>query len=79
MTIELSEAAVEHIVSSSYDPAYGARPLKRFLQHSLETKLARALIAGEIEEGNNILVDLAGEELLLKSVAESGEKLTTVH
>jgi ATP-dependent Clp protease ATP-binding subunit ClpB len=47
----LSEEAREFIARSGYDPVYGARPLRRYIQRHLETMLARAIIAGDIKEG----------------------------
>lgn len=59
----LDEAAVRFIAKEGFDPVYGARPLKRFIQRSLETRVARALIAGEAEEGSVIEVHESGGEL----------------
>ena len=61
--LELSEPAQEHIARQGYDPVYGARPLKRFLQRQLETRIGRALIAGEAGEGSLIEVGLEGGEI----------------
>ena len=63
MVLELSPAAKEHIAREGYDPVFGARPLKRFLQHQLETKIARALIAGDVSDGSKISVDFVGDRL----------------
>lgn len=57
--LELSERAVRFIAKEGFDPVYGARPLKRFLQRKLETPVARALIAGDAGEGCVIDVDAA--------------------
>ncbi|MBP8645445.1 MAG: ATP-dependent chaperone ClpB [Syntrophobacteraceae bacterium] len=57
ITLELSDKARAFIARAGYDPVYGARPLKRYLQHHLETMIGRALIAGDIPEGSTILVD----------------------
>src|SRR6202035_2775809 len=51
ITLELTDAAKELVARQGFDPVYGARPLKRFLQHELESKIGRALIAGEAHEG----------------------------
>ena len=64
--LELSESAREHIAREGYDPVYGARPLKRFLQRQLETRIGRALIAGEATEGSVVEVDLTGGELTIE-------------
>ena len=57
ISLELTDEAISHIATSAYDPVYGARPLKRFLQRDLETKIGRALIAGGITEGSGVTVD----------------------
>ncbi|PFG07057.1 ATP-dependent chaperone ClpB [Bacillus sp. es.034] len=55
--LTLTEGAKEFIAESAYDPVYGARPLKRYLQREIETKLARELIAGNIQQGQTITID----------------------
>ncbi len=57
ITLELTDPAVQHIAQAGFDPVYGARPLKRYLQHQLETKLGRMIIAGDITEGTHVTVD----------------------
>ncbi len=61
--LELTPAARGFVARQGYDPVYGARPLKRFLQHQLESRIARALIAGEAGEGATLRVDAAGDQL----------------
>jgi ATP-dependent Clp protease ATP-binding subunit ClpB len=56
--LELSERAREFIAREAYDPVYGARPLRRYLQHNLETRLARDLIRGDLQEGGSVTVDV---------------------
>jgi ATP-dependent Clp protease ATP-binding subunit ClpB len=51
------------LAERGYDPIYGARPLRRLMQHEIDDKLARALIAGEIADGDTVRVDLAGDGL----------------
>jgi ATP-dependent Clp protease ATP-binding subunit ClpB len=65
IALELTEAACDLIAREAYDPVYGARPLKRFLQHHLETRIGRALIGGDIHEGATITVDEQGGELVV--------------
>ncbi len=63
--LELTDATRERLVQVGYDPAYGARPLKRAIQKEVETPLARKLVAGEVHDGQKIRVDvtrLAGSE-----------------
>ncbi|NBR69138.1 MAG: AAA family ATPase, partial [Verrucomicrobia bacterium] len=54
LTLNLSDAAREHIAREGYDPVYGARPLKRFLQREVETRLSRKLLAGDIPDGSTL-------------------------
>jgi ATP-dependent Clp protease ATP-binding subunit ClpB len=61
--LELTDAACDFIAETAYDPVYGARPLKRFIQRQLETKVARTLIAGEVLEGTRVIVDMVSGEL----------------
>ncbi len=61
--LELTDAAAQLIADEGYDPAYGARPLKRFIQRALETRVARALIAGEAAPGCVVQVDVDHGEL----------------
>jgi ATP-dependent Clp protease ATP-binding subunit ClpB len=61
--LSLTDAARERIVKVGYDPAYGARPLKRAIQKEIETPLARKLVAGEIRDGQKLRVDAAGGEM----------------
>ncbi len=62
--LELTGAAREHIAREGYDPTYGARPLKRFLQRHIETPLSRKLLAGEIQDGSLVKVDYRHEGLV---------------
>ena len=65
--LELSEAARNHIARAGYDPVYGARPLKRYLQRHLETRIGRALIAGKVAEGTTLEVGFADGELTIQT------------
>ncbi|MDQ1555130.1 MAG: ATP-dependent Clp protease ATP-binding subunit ClpB, partial [Actinomycetota bacterium] len=51
------------LAERGYDPIYGARPLRRLMQHEIDDRLARALLAGEIRDGDTVRVDLSGDEL----------------
>ena len=62
--IDLTDAAVEHLVKVGYDPTFGARPLKRAIQKEVETPLARRLVGGEIRDGQNVRVDLGKDHEL---------------
>ena len=56
--LELTDAAKELVARQGFDPVYGARPLKRYLQHELESRIGRALVAGEVHDGALLRVDL---------------------
>ena len=62
MTLVLTPPARERVAREGFDPAYGARPLKRYLQRQLESRIGRALIAGEARQGTTVEVgvDAAG-------------------
>jgi ATP-dependent Clp protease ATP-binding subunit ClpB len=66
LTLELSEAADALIAREGYDPVYGARPLRRFIQREVETRIGRALVAGDIHDGATIVVDAEGDELVVR-------------
>nr|WP_239534609.1 ATP-dependent chaperone ClpB [Priestia taiwanensis] len=66
MTITLTDAAKTFIIEAAFDPNYGARPLKRYIQRHIETKLARAIIAGKIMDGQEITIDVENNELIVK-------------
>jgi len=61
--LEITPAAKEAIATAAYDPVYGARPLKRYLQREVETKVGRAILAGEAEPGSIVKVDADGADL----------------
>ena len=61
--LSLTEAAKKFIADESYDPAYGARPVKRFLQRSVETDLAGEIIRGTVKDGDSVIIDSDGSKL----------------
>jgi len=63
--LDLSDAAQEFIAKAGYDPVYGARPLKRYLQHQLESRIGRAIISGSVPDGSTIHVDVQNDELVV--------------
>jgi len=66
VTVVLDKKAKEWAAEKGYDPVFGARPLKRFLQRNLETRLARALIGGEIAEGSEVKFTVKDDGLAMK-------------
>jgi len=67
MTLTLTEDAKKFIVESGFDPVYGARPLKRYIQKHVETMLARGIIAQEIVDFDTIEIDVQDGKLVIKS------------
>ncbi|MCK8602118.1 ATP-dependent chaperone ClpB [Desulfoferrobacter suflitae] len=63
--LDISDGAREFIAKAGYDPVYGARPLKRYLQHQLESRIGRALIAGSVPDGSTIHVNVQNDELVV--------------
>ena len=65
MTLNVSEAACRLIAAKGFDPVYGARPLRRYISHEVETRIGRALLGGDVRDGARIGVDVQGEELVV--------------
>ncbi len=57
ITLELTDAAKTHLVRVGFDPAYGARPLKRAIQKEVENNLGRLLLEGKVKDGQTVTVD----------------------
>ena len=66
LRIRVTEEAKDFIVREAYDPAYGARPLRRYVQHTIETKLSRLLLAGKLLPGSTVTADAADGEIVLR-------------
>ena len=66
LTCVLTAAAKAAIIDAAYDPQYGARPLRRYIQHTLETQLSRKLLRGEVVPGQTITVDAVDGEIILR-------------
>ena len=66
LSVSLTDAAKAHIIDAAYDPIYGARPLRRYLQHTVETLLSRKIIADEVTPGQEIIVDTSENGLLIR-------------
>jgi ATP-dependent Clp protease ATP-binding subunit ClpB len=73
ITLTLTDEAKKHIVSVGYDPAYGARPLKRTLQKEVETPLARMMLKGDVRDGSAVTVDFDTKQDALSFTATGGE------
>ena len=70
LSIKVTDAAKNYIIDNGYDPVYGARPLKRFIQTQLETRISRLIIADEVLPDSVINVDYDGSEIICKAVHE---------
>jgi len=66
MSFKATPEALEYIARESYDPAYGARPLKRYISRNVETRLARELVGGEIPQGAAITLETSGSSLEIR-------------
>jgi ATP-dependent Clp protease ATP-binding subunit ClpB len=66
IAVSLTEAAKRAIVDTAYDPQYGARPLRRYVQHTVENMLSKRILRGEVLPGQIITVDAENGELLMK-------------
>ena len=67
LKVVLTDAAKRFIIDSAYDPAFGARPLRRFVQHGVETLISRKIIADQVEPGDTLTVDCANGELTVEA------------
>ncbi len=76
MTVDMTEAALRFIAREGYDPVYGARPLRRFVQREVETRIARRLIAGDLRDGAKICIDADGDELVVTYASPETEERT---
>ncbi len=76
ISLEVSDEVKDHIVEEGFDPVYGARPLKRFIQHHFETQLARSLVSGEITDGHTVRAELNEGALCFTSVDQAAESKT---
>ena len=66
ITCVLTDAAKSTIIDNSYDPQYGARPLRRYVQHTVETMLSKRLLRGDITPGQSVTVDAVNGELVMR-------------
>ena len=71
--LTLTDAAKDKIAEAAYDPMFGARPVKRYMQRVVETKLGREMIAGKIGENDEVLIDVAGDDFVVKKITGKNE------
>jgi ATP-dependent Clp protease ATP-binding subunit ClpB len=66
LTLELTDGARDHLANAGYDPAFGARPLKRLIQREVQDPLALKLLSGEVHDGDTVVIDAADGGLVLR-------------
>ena len=66
LSVKLTPAAEDYVIENGYDSAYGARPLKRFLQKSVETAIAKLLIAQYVPEDSRLIIDVENDEIVVR-------------
>jgi ATP-dependent Clp protease ATP-binding subunit ClpB len=74
IALELAEPARNLIARQGFDPVYGARPLRRFIQRDVETRIARALIAGEAGDGSRVVVGVRDGQLDVRIEPPASDK-----
>ncbi|MCU1375426.1 MAG: ATP-dependent chaperone ClpB, partial [Actinomycetia bacterium] len=65
ISLEVTDEARDFIARSGYDPVFGARPLRRFIAHEVETRIGRALLAGDVQDGATVRVEVLDDELVV--------------
>jgi ATP-dependent Clp protease ATP-binding subunit ClpB len=72
LTLTVTDAAKEWLSLTGYDPVYGARPLRRLVQKAIGDRLARALLSGEVHDGDDVVVDRQGDDLTVGPAVRTG-------
>jgi ATP-dependent Clp protease ATP-binding subunit ClpC len=71
LKLQISDSAKEYLANKGYDPAFGARPLRRVIEKEVETPLAMKLISGEIQEGDTVMIDVEDGKISIKRADQS--------
>ena len=66
LSLTLTEAAKENVIENGYDPVYGARPLKRYLQNYVETLAAKKILSGDVHTGDTLVLDVENGEFVVR-------------
>jgi len=74
ITLRLTDRARRFIAEQGFDPAYGARPLRRFITREVETRLGRALLRGDVAEGDEVSIDVVDGQLMITSLVEASSR-----
>ncbi|MCG8649559.1 MAG: hypothetical protein MI861_06990 [Pirellulales bacterium] len=78
MSLTVSDAAIDAVADAGYDPAYGARPLKRVIQREIQNPLATAILKGAYEEGTTLYVDHSGMGFTFSDQSQSAGAAETL-
>jgi ATP-dependent Clp protease ATP-binding subunit ClpA len=73
LMLEATDAAKDWLAQHGYDAEYGARPLRRLIQQTVEDKLSDAVLAGEFKDGETVIVDVAEDEIILRHATPEEE------
>ena len=73
LRLQVTDAARRYIASAGFDPVYGARPLRRYLQREVETRIGRALLSGDIPDNATITLDMVGDQLSVSWSQPTGQ------
>ena len=68
ISLQLEDKTIDYLAEVGYDPVYGARPLKRAIQKELETALARAILSGEIHDGQEVTVNVSKAKIFFENI-----------
>ena len=66
MQLTASERAIGYLADAGYDPQFGARPVKRLIQKEILNELSKALLAGTVEKGQNVLIDVENGDIVFR-------------
>jgi len=67
--LTISDSAIAWLSDAGFDPAFGARPLKRVMQRKITNKISELILSGEVKEGESVAIDMAGGELTIVKAA----------
>ena len=66
--LEFSDTMINYLAENAYDPHYGARPLRRYIQKEIETNLAKKILSNEIHEKSTVMIDLENNNIIFKEI-----------
>ncbi|MCE5202892.1 MAG: ATP-dependent chaperone ClpB [Actinomycetia bacterium] len=72
ISVEVTPAALERLALDGFDPVYGARPLKRVIQREVVDRIAKAIVSGQVTDGDTVVIDVVDDELAIRSIGHVG-------